>query len=74
VILSAIYLIIYLAGPSVIYQDFNDDSITKIVEDSYVTQSIFAGVSVAVSILVVLGANRYNMILVVRKRDGRSNA
>jgi hypothetical protein len=69
VVLSAITLIVYLSGPSFLYQDFDDDGIIKIVEDSYIYQSIFSGISIGVSAIVIFGANRYNMILVVSRRD-----
>mmetsp|Transcript_8002 Transcript_8002/g.13239 ORF Transcript_8002/g.13239 Transcript_8002/m.13239 type:complete len:103 (+) Transcript_8002:375-683(+) len=55
----------FLVGRSFENAEFDDDAVNNSFED---LQVIFSGISVAVSIIVILGANRYNLLLVVRRR------
>ena len=64
-ILSVISLILYLGTPTALTRNLDDDQLIADLEDAYVIDSIFVGVSIVVSILVIWGANQYKTWAVI---------
>jgi hypothetical protein len=64
-ILSVISLIVYLASPTALTSQIDDDNLISDVEEAYVVDSIFVGISMVVSILVIWGAMQYKMWTII---------